>query len=173
MSPDGLIQRLLETGLLQPGIFEDAAEAAWQWRLDMLPSYPDLLATLANGITDMLQAMPIDRLVCSPTALPLGVLVSAQTHLPLVYSRGQGESAVYDLVGAYDIGHPACLLMYQSSETDVERIIHSGASVGLNITAVIVVVEDSVPTLGVPLHVILGANDIQNVLRSTFKNSTL
>ncbi len=170
MITDGLVYRLLEAGLLQPGIFEKDADALWHWRLDMLPSYPELLAMVSASITEMIQDMPIDRLVCSPAALPLGILVSAETQLPLVYSRGQGETPVYDLVGAYDIGHPACLLVYKTSEPDIESIIRSGQSVGLNVLSVMALVDDALPSLTVPLHSILHSSDIEGVLRTTFKN---
>lgn len=170
MTTDSLIHRLLEAGLLQPGIFEEKADIGWHWRLDMLPSYPDVLAELASGITPMLQGMPIDRLVCTQAALPLGVLVSSQTHLPLVYSRGQGEAPVYDLVGAYDIGHPTCLLVYQSGDTQIERIIGAGQSVGLNIVSVMALVHDAAPPLAIPLYSVLSSADVQRVWQATFKN---
>lgn len=168
MTPEILVYRLLESGLLQPGIYEAAPHSLWQLWLEMLPSYPDILSAIASEVTKTMADISVDRLVCSSLALPLGTLVSTQTGLPLVYSRGHGETPVRDLVGAYDVGHPAGLLVNSVNETGIENIIRGGQSVGLEITHVIAVVGAEGLDFSLPVHVILADNDIRRILSTYF-----
>ena len=106
---NSLAALLLETGLLQFGRFiTDDGPRPYQLQLDLLPSYPDVLA----HITEL--AAPwvgdVNHLLSSAEALPFGVSLSLRTHIPLVYARGTDALTVYELAGAYDIGHPALLL---------------------------------------------------------------
>src|SRR5690606_26879423 len=137
-----LVQMLLKTGLLQFGRF--AVQSGWKpYRLNlhMLPSYPDVLGALIE------EAVPavgeVDRLVAAADAIPFGVGLSLCTGIPLVYSRGTDEAPVYDLVGAYDIGHPALLAAGSLNSPELmSRLIGRAKQVGLEIEGVIAVVDE-------------------------------
>lgn len=142
-----LVQYLLDAGMLQFGSF--AHPDGWQpyhLSLELLPSYPAVLAKVAE------QALPlvgeVDHLVCLPSALPLAVALSLCTSVPLVYSRGTQESAVFDLVGAYDIGHPTLMLANDLSElTLLTHVMTQARRVGLDIQRILVIVDEGT---GVP-----------------------
>lgn len=104
---------LIDAGLVQFGSFggDDGARNPVLLLLDMLSSYPAVLAALADAAQPLVVAVGYARLLCPADALPFGVAVSLKTGVPLVYSRGRGESAVLDLVGGYDIGHRTLLLL--------------------------------------------------------------
>jgi hypothetical protein len=74
--------------------------------------------------------------------MSIGVLLSISTHIPLVYSRGRGEVPVHDLVGAYDVGHPAVLLVGETGEKTLQ-LIQSCGRVGLEVQQVIAVVGET------------------------------
>ncbi|MEL6151121.1 MAG: hypothetical protein AAFR56_15970, partial [Chloroflexota bacterium] len=69
-------------------------------------------------------------ILCPFDTLPLATLISQIANIPLVYSRGRGEPAVDDLVGAYDINHPTLLLANTTTgdgalgqlQTDARRV---------------------------------------------------
>lgn len=99
----------IETGLLQFGTFE--TPSGWQpftLNLDYLPSYPDTLSAVVAEARALLPE--VDYLLAMADAVPLGVALGVALHKPLVYSRGTDEAPVFDLVGAYDIGHSGALL---------------------------------------------------------------
>ncbi|MCU0511277.1 MAG: hypothetical protein MUE40_01775 [Anaerolineae bacterium] len=105
-----LARALVAYGLLEAGLFTQGEQVLpLRLRLELLPAAPALLAHIAELALPLVG--PVERLVCLPDALPLGVAISLKSGLPLVYSRGRGESPVLDLVGSYDVGHPALLLM--------------------------------------------------------------
>jgi hypothetical protein len=130
---------LLETGLLQFGWFEPGGVPI-RLNLEMLPAYPDVLRefiALAKPYTTN-----IHRLISVHAALPLGVGLSLETNIPLVYSRGTANSATYDLVGAYDIGHPALLLVNTLDDTpNIIDFVISARSVGLQIQHILAIVK--------------------------------
>ncbi len=106
-----LAQRLLDTGFIQFGWFQHGDTALpFSLYLEMLASYPDILAQAAREAQAAISTLQVTRLLCTPDAIPLGTAVSLQTGIPLVYSRGAGEAPVFDLIGAYDIGHSTLLL---------------------------------------------------------------
>ena len=108
-----LTRYLIDAGLVQFGSFDgtNSSRAPILVLLDMLGSYPAALAALADAAASYVDAKGYARLLCPAPALPFGVALSLKTGLPLVYSRGLGESAVVDLVGGYDIGHRTLLLL--------------------------------------------------------------
>ncbi len=128
---------LFETGLLQFGRFE--AGKPYQCYLDMLPSYPDVLDTLVKAISPLIGE--VDHLLSTVEAIPLGIGLSLFTHIPLVYSRGTDKSPVYNLVGAYDIGHPAVLLANQPTAA-LDQLINDAKIVGLNVNSILVIIDD-------------------------------
>jgi hypothetical protein len=137
-----LLEHLLETGLLQFGCFVDPLSPAmpYRLRLEFLPSYPRLLQTIVD------QALPligdIDLFLCTIDTLPFASAMSLSSGLPLVYSRGTGAAPTHDMVGAYDIGHPACLLANQTNQT-LESLIKNASQVGIEVTEIISIVDDS------------------------------
>jgi hypothetical protein len=149
----------LSNGLLEIGLFQtEDTRTSYRLRLDMLPAYPGVLAACAVQIADRL--MRIDRLVCPSDSLPLGVAVSLQTKIPLVYSRGKGESPVLDWVGAYDVGHPAALLCNTLPDRETLAGWHKQlTSVGLQLAQVIAIVEVKRPVIDVPTHALLRLED--------------
>lgn len=79
--------------------------------------------------------------------------MSQQTGIPLVYSRGCGESGVHDLIGSYDVGHPAILVAHTLTP-QIHRLIQQAKRVGLEIASAVVLVDtgyqpDNVTVYGV------------------------
>lgn len=135
-----LVLSLFEHGLLQFGMFQTSAEdVPFQLQLGFLPSYPHLLSQVARSIHQMLIPNH-QRLLCDLEALPLGVSVSLMSETPLVYSRVALGFGGNDLVGAYDIGHPTCLLVNQLGEQS-QRLIDVASSVGLEVSQIIALTD--------------------------------
>lgn len=142
---------MLEAGLLQFGWFEPEG-IPLRLSLEMLPAYPDILAQIvAEG---MKHTSNMNRLVCTIDALPLGVGLSLKTNIPLVYSRGSGEAPYHDLVGAYDIGHPALLLVNALDNTEsTTKLIHKARSVGLQIQYIVAIMDLGIPEIAPDIEV--------------------
>ena len=152
MTPD-LTSQLLDAGLLQFGWFEDG-QVPFQLNLDLLPSYPDVLIDLVDHAAALIGQAEIDHLICPLSALPVGITLSTKISVPLVYSRGTDGSPVFDLVGAYDIGHPALLVVNDLFDASgLLRLVHNAQQVGLEVTQVMVMVGagishlDSLPVM--------------------------
>lgn len=152
-----LAQALLEAGLLQFGHFvTPSGSMPYRLRLDMLPSYPALLALVAQAALVVLRTQaPVEFMLSTPDSTPFAVALSQQAKLPLVYSRGRGEAPVHDLVGAYDVGHPACLVLNTPDDIEIKRVLAAGARTGLAVGSVLALVDTQVrlpidlPLLGV------------------------
>lgn len=134
---------LADCGLIQFGRFDH--QQPYQLHLELLPSYPDVLNEMVA------QAVPlvgkgVDHLVCVSDALPFGTAMSLKTEIPLVYSRGMLTGAPVDnLVGAYDIGHPA--LLVTNNLRDLERISHlirQAHQVGLETNCILTLVDEGI-----------------------------
>lgn len=138
---NALTTALLETGLVQFGEFATSAGfRPFQTSLEMIASYPDVLQLAASEAASRLP--DTEFLLAAPDAVTLAVVVGMERKLPVVFSRGCGESPVYDLVGAYDIGHAAVLIAGASNEPEQLRQLAEGARrVGLGVHTVLVVVE--------------------------------
>lgn len=138
-----LAQGLLEAGLIQFGWFQrDGKMAPVALHLDMLASYPALLDQAAREAETILDGLNVNRLLCSADALPFGVAVSLRRSVPLVYSRGTSAPPVSDLVGAYDIGHPAILLTNAVGLLNTYAPLVSAARrVGLETHALLTILE--------------------------------
>jgi hypothetical protein len=136
-----LAELLLEAGLIQFGAFEeDGGMAPYQLHLELLPSYPDILELVVAQVAGRLGA--VDHLLCTADAVPIGVALGLQVSLPLVYSRGSDAPAVSDLVGAYDIGHKAALIVTSLSDVArTQRLIDGARRVGLDTQQIIAVVD--------------------------------
>jgi orotate phosphoribosyltransferase len=160
-----LVQMLLKTGLLQFGRFAD--RTGWKpycLNLHMLPSYPDVLRALIEEAVPA--AGQADRLVAAADAIPFGIGLSLRTGIPLVYSRGTDEAPVYDLVGAYDIGHPALLITGSLNSPELmSRLIGRAKQVGLEIDGVIAVIDEgSFQSAQVRIHALLNLPSVVAML---------
>jgi len=132
-----ILQSFLDNGLLQFGSF---AGVPYQWNLEYLPSYPLVLEQLAELAAAKLYA--VDHLVCTAYALPFATALSLKSHIPLVYGNGAGGSGKPAIVGAYDIGHPAVLVMDKlTDEQALLDFINYAAVVGLEVQQVIIIVQ--------------------------------
>lgn len=155
-----LTAALMQCGLLQFGTFgEDSAP--FHLNLHMLPAYPDSLRQIAAQAAPLVQ--PYDRLVSMADAVPFGVALALQTGIPLVYSRGSQDAAVHDLVGAYDIGHPAVLLA-NTPDADGAALIEGARRVGLNIHHMLVIVDTGQMVDGVDMQALLSLRSMADRL---------
>lgn len=138
-----LIDAYFAAGLLQFGTFQHSAgERPFQIDLTMLPSYPDLLQITAEQILTLLTEQQLDYWLADAESVPLGVALSLLTEIPLVFSRGGDDAPVFDLVGAYDIGHPTTLLTYSQVDANrTARLIAGARRVGLDVTTLLTVVD--------------------------------
>ncbi|MBI5669935.1 MAG: hypothetical protein HZC41_18225 [Chloroflexi bacterium] len=150
-----LIPLLMETGLVQFGRFQTGAGTRpFLLSLDYLPAYPDVLKQVTQAAVRELDGLAIHRLVATADAVPLGVALSLATDLSLVYSRGQREEAVYDLVGAYNIGHAAVLVCTVLADIGpLLPFIAAARRVGLEIHTLLAVldldIQDAIPDVTV------------------------
>lgn len=128
---------LLSAGLIQFGHFVRQGEVApVVFSFQLLPSYPGILRGLAGTVA---QSIPIGAhfLVSTADSLPLGLAVSFHAGLPLVYSRGKDDAPTFDLIGAYDVGHPAVIVTnVHDSPGRIERLAAQCQRVGLEVTGV-------------------------------------
>ncbi len=138
-----LVQHLIEAGLIQFGWFQrDGLDLPVMLRLEMLVSYPETLNLLVQTAQELFPQVNANRLLCSADSVPFGVGFSLQTGIPLVYSRGTDSAPVFDLVGAYDIGHPALLITNTVGwQQSPERLIRAARSVGLEIHTLLTILE--------------------------------
>jgi len=135
-----IAQQLLESGILQLGLFVEAGKRVpYRLRLEMLAAYPHLFNAMVDMIIQTLPTTPFDRLVAYANSVALAGAITQKTGIPLVYSRGRGEAPVYDLVGAYDVGHPACLLV-NVVDDKVPEFLAACGKVGLNIHTIVTLV---------------------------------
>jgi len=109
----------------------------------------------------------VNRLLCTAASLPFGVALSLRSGVPLVYSRGSADAPVYDLVGAYDIGHPVLLLSNSVGLGDTHApLMHAARRVGLETHTLLTIVElrrASQPD-GIMVLPLLRLNDIVRAL---------
>ena len=138
-----LLTLLVETGMVQFGRFQHGSETRpFLLSLDLLPAYPDILDRIARSVKERLEGATVYRLVTTADSVPLGVAVGLTTGLSLVYSRGRGEEAAHDLVGAYNIGHAAVLLTHALEDMKpLAAFIASARRVGLDIHTLLAVVD--------------------------------
>jgi hypothetical protein len=74
-----------------------------------------LLHELAQFAAERVAEQKPSRLLCLADALPIGLAVSLYMQIPLVYSATKHGAPATTLIGAYDIGHSAVLLMNTSA----------------------------------------------------------
>ncbi len=136
-------QLLLDAGLIQFGWFQrDGALCPFSLDLDMIASYPRALERAAVEAQAALAGVQVDRLLCTADAVPFGTALSLRTGIPLVYSRGSTDAPVFDLVGAYDIGHPAALVTNALGWGHFPADLIKGARrVGLEVHTIVPILE--------------------------------
>lgn len=138
--------RLAEAGLIQFGRFTQPDGSIWpvQVRLGWLPSYPDLLREVAVALAALLDGPPVDRLLTTPGAIPLGTALSLHTGLPMTYASGTtpARPAAFTIEGAYDVGHPTALLADVLTDiAQARQLIELARHVGLDVSNVLVVFD--------------------------------
>jgi hypothetical protein len=156
-----LAEALITNGLLQFGQFQvDGAIQPVSVKLDLLASYPDVLKLIRASLLSNPLQVSIDRILCPIDTLPIAVAVGLELEIPVVYSRRSSEAAVFDLVGAYDIGHPT-LVIANYADSSLMSLIAQAERVGLRSAAVWTVIE-LVPwnAPGVNMHSLLSLNAI-------------
>jgi orotate phosphoribosyltransferase len=157
-----LVDDLLRTGLVQFGRFNGGAPV--QLNFDLLPAYPDVLRRLALASLPKMSAVRCDRLLGAADAMPLGIALSLEAGIPLVYSRGNGAAPAQNLAGAYDVGHPALLVVNTWQADEHAALIEQAREVGLEVTGVLTILErDRRETVALPLPVI-SLLDVDGVL---------
>lgn len=161
-----IAQQLLETGILQFGLFVDGHQQHnYRLRLEMLSAYPQLLQTVAyRGVQSLMGVQAFDRLVAHPDAIPLATTISTTLSTSLVYSQGRGQLPVHDLVGAYDVGHPACLIVNTITD-DISNFIQQADKVGLEIHTILEVVATGKSVEGMNQHAIITMEALVHELR--------
>lgn len=138
-----IIKMLVDDGLIQFGRFQQGNSfIPFRLMLEYLPAYPQLLSQIADVVYQQISGLGVDRLVATADSLPLGVALSLKSGISLVYSKGQDEAAVYDLVGAYNSGHKALLVITTLTTIgDLETIIKKAEQVGLSIQEILTLVD--------------------------------
>jgi hypothetical protein len=84
----------------------------------------------------------MDRLVSTSDSLPIAIALSLRTGIPVVYSWGDNQAPTHDLIGAYDIGHPALLVVNTLGDIDrIESLVSRAQRVGLEINHILSVID--------------------------------
>lgn len=134
-----LYKSFIEAGLIQFGYFDGAPIKV---NLELLPSYPEILDQLASEAVNHINSFNPERLVSTLDALPLSILISHKTQIPVVYDLGKHDTPVHSLIGAYDVGHPSVLVNLQwEGEQKTTAFLKNTRSVGLNIQGIISVLN--------------------------------
>jgi hypothetical protein len=135
---DTLIEQFWGAGLIQFGRFEGVP---FKLQFDLLPSYPDLWAGLIDRLRQQLDMTRYERLLTPADSVSLGTLLSYATNIPLVYSKGTGREGVYDLLGAYDVGHPALFVanIWTDNEPTYLALMQKARRVGLEVNTALVI----------------------------------
>lgn len=136
ITPDALGEILLQTGTIQFGHFViDGHVRKWIFNSALLPSYPELLLALGQIGQDKISTYGVDRLVCLQDSLSIAQAISLTSEIPLVYHGHHTGNPVIDFVGAYDVGHPTCLITNHTSSQDTfSQLLKDADRVGLRIT---------------------------------------
>lgn len=135
-----LADELFACGLIQVTLPAGAKQARLDVRLDMLPSYPVLLANIGAAIRPLIGS-DIERIVCPADSVALGVAVSLATDLPLVWHTGVMGAPTRNFVGAYDIDHPT-LLVRLTDEADLTDFVREAEQVGLTVVQQVALLGD-------------------------------
>lgn len=146
---DELLQAFHHNGLIQFGRFVTPGDdiKPLQLSFEFLPSYPRLLADTAQRLVTMCaQTFDVfDFLFCPAEGIPLGMAMSLQTDKPLLYSTHRASNA-RDFIGAYDVGHPAVLVVpVFEDEEKITRLARDVQRVGLEMVGVVCLLRMATP----------------------------
>lgn len=135
---DILIEQFWRAGLIQFGRFEDVP---FKIQFELLPSYPDIWSNLLDRLMKTVDTTRYERLLAPADSLPLGTVLAYSANIPLVYSKGTGRDGVYDLLGAYDVGHPALFVanVWTGTEKTYPALIQKAGRVGLELDKALVI----------------------------------
>lgn len=138
-----VIQHIIEGGLIQFGYFYNEGKTQpFQIHLEWLASYPKTLDLVGDQLQQKLALTYAEYLLCPVDTIPLATTLSLRTGIPLVYSRGHGESPAKDLVGAYDVGHPTALILNVLNDLKMtEKLIQASEKVGLNVVVILAIIS--------------------------------
>lgn len=145
MTRHWVADQLFTRGMIQFGRFrQENSVALMRMQLEFAASYPQFLNDLADEMLSLLDIKGFERLVSTIDAVPLASLLSVKTGVPLVYSRGSGNFTSADLIGAYYVGHPACLVLLdgQGAQQHMALWIKNALAAGLQIECVVGVIGE-------------------------------
>lgn len=137
-----LAHALLDAGIIQFGLFN---RDLFILHFDYLSSYPDLLKKLVDVAVLAHDFQQYDYLVADLSSLPIAAGVSLHLHIPLVQYSADETTSPKAFAGAYDVGHPACLVLNhfkQSDENYIQQLIHRAQTVGLEIQTVFCILSE-------------------------------
>lgn len=172
---DSLITAMLQTGILQFGQFMSNGELSpFRFCAEYLPAYPQLLRQIADKTANKLLEFKIDRIVTVEESLPFGVACAIQTGLSLAYAKSGGAFPVQNLVGAYDSGHRAALLINDfDSAPSLTTFIADAHKVGLEINAIIAIMNiGDQKTAGITINSLFRLEDAVTQLSEVAELST-
>lgn len=161
---DELIEQFWHAGLIQFGRFGDIP---FKLQFELLPSYPDIWSNLLQRLIQLVDITRYERFLAPSDSVPLGTMLSYRTNIPLVYSKGTGREGVYDLLGAYDIGHPTLLVanVWANAEPSYAPLIHKAGRVGLELRAALVIMTYGEPhSPDVTIHRLFRLEDVITML---------
>jgi hypothetical protein len=95
--------------------------------------------------------------------VPLGVALALKTGIPLVYSKGGEREPVHDLIGAYDIGHPAVFVTNVAGNVTYTPLLTSARRVGLDVQSMVAVIDLGIGT-ALPVAGLLRLSHVVNSL---------
>lgn len=134
---------MIQSGILEFGQFKvEGNTIPFRFSAGYLPAYPNLLQKLAEAAAKQITPLQLDRLVTPIEALPFSLACSLHTGISLAYAATGGAFPVQNLVGAYDSGHKAALLLNEfDSRHSLSQFITHAHRVGLEITAVVAILS--------------------------------
>lgn len=138
-----LLRAICNARLIQFGLFREATgPTPVRFGFEMLASYPDLLLRIAQTVP----TPDSERLLCTYDALPFAIALSLERNIPLVYPQYVADH--WDLVGAYDIGHPTVLVTnVRGFDEPVSSLIAQARRVGLHVTSMTAIVDTGRSTI--------------------------
>jgi uridine monophosphate synthetase len=121
---DNLYARLFDCGCIKFGEFKLKSGIMSPVYVDMrtLVTYPDVLKLVAQAMIEMMKSLSFDRVAGIPYAgLPLGVAVSLEGNVPMIYPRKEAKSygTAKLIEGGYNAGETVLV---------IDDIITDGAS---------------------------------------------
>jgi hypothetical protein len=125
------IRNLWQAGLIQAGSF---GSSPFQARMELLPSYPELMRAVADIWIEHVRILQPERLLAVHEAAVLAGIVSVATSIPLVVHTGLGGTPVQKVIGAYDVGHPTVLLSLTPPDARSQQLTEA-SQVGLDVIA--------------------------------------